>query len=488
MTEAARGALLRADARLDALLPRLIDVRVRKAQLEAEEARLLAEARSIADDWTTDSGGHSGSGAELAHRTIAAEIGAAWRVSDRTVQRQMHEAATLVGAYAATTTALEAGQISIAHARAITSAGTVIDKPELRAEYEQEILSFACAESATRLTPVAKRRAEWFAETTFEQRHRRCLADRTVWVTDLDDGMAEVRAVLPAVVAHGIHDRLSQMARTVIDARRPVTGSEMVDAGAQAQPDTEPIDTDAGAGAGADADADSDDRSTDQVRADIFADLMLAAHPVAHDGGPTGLGAIRASVQITVPVMSLIDQAVTDPYESPFLAGRSPVDATTACMLAAGAPGWDRILTHPISGQLLAVDRYRPSEQLRRHLVVRDQHCRFPGCRMPPHRCDADHTIDAAHGGCTGDDNLALLCRRHHILKHHSAWAVRQLPGGVLQWTSPTGRRYTDTPISRIAFAPDPECELEPVPVAPRVSQRLALTRSLVRTGVWCES
>ena len=428
MTDSALKAQLRADERMNRLLPKLIEVHAARARLDAEEARLLAEAQSIAADWTEESeNGRIGSDSGFPYRSIAAEIGAARRVSDRTVQRQMCEAATLVSDYQGTLEALDAGMISSAHARAIVSAGAIIDTPEMRAEFEQDVLQIARVESATRLTPLAKRRAEWYAETTFDQRHRRALEDRAVWVADLEDGVAELRAILPAVVAHGIHDRLSQMARTVIDAREAET---------------------------------DDERTTDQVRADVFADLLLSAAPVAHDGGPTDLGAIRATVQITVPVMSLIEKRITDPYETAFLVGHSPVDPETACMLTAEAPGWDRILTHPISGQVLAVDRYRPSEQQRRHLAVRDQHCRFPGCRMPAKRCDVDHTIDHARGGKTCECNLALLCERHHMLKHNTAWAVVQLAGGVLEWTSPTGRVYRDIPVSTVEFAPDPESEI----------------------------
>ena len=32
------------------------------------------------------------------------------------------------------------------------------------------------------------------------------------------------------------------------------------------------------------------------------------------------------------------------------------------------------------------------------------------------------------------------------MLKHHSPWHVEQHPGGVLEWTSPTGREYSDRP------------------------------------------
>ncbi|MFM9653698.1 hypothetical protein ACKI1S_47575, partial [Streptomyces galilaeus] len=37
-------------------------------------------------------------------------------------------------------------------------------------------------------------------------------------------------------------------------------------------------------------------------------------------------------------------------------------------------------------------------------------------------------------------------------------WNVRQLPGGVLEWTSPTGRTYIDEPLPyspAVRFLPD---------------------------------
>ena len=65
---------------------------------------------------------------------------------------------------------------------------------------------------------------------------------------------------------------------------------------------------------------------------------------------------------------------------------------------------------------------------------------------MPAIWCDRDHTIDAARGGPTCDTNLAHVCERHHVMKHATPWQVRQLPGGILEWTSPVGHRYTDHP------------------------------------------
>ncbi|HYJ49362.1 MAG TPA: DUF222 domain-containing protein [Microbacterium sp.] len=442
MTTPAIAAKQRADARMDELLPRLERTRREMARLEAEQAGLLAEAHRIAVDWADEEDPTATSAAEFPHRSVAAEIAATWRVSDRTVQRQIGDAVDLVSGYENTLTALAAGEISAAHARIIVACGSLIARRELRAEFEASVLDYARAESASRLMPIAKRRAEWFAESTLDERHRRARGQRRIWVTDLDDSMSEVRALLPTVIAHGIHDRLTGLGHDVGAARRDATDELSPDADSAA-PDT---------------------RSLDQLRADIFADLLLATDPVVHNNGPTGLAAIHATVQITVPVLTLLDDRVADPFEIAMLDGRSPIDAETARLLTRFAPGLDRILTHPISGAVLAVDRYRSSEQLRRHLRVRDEHCRFPGCRMPVRRCDTDHTLDHALGGATTAENLAHLCRRHHTLKHQTAWTVRQRAGGVLEWTSPSGRAYIDVPVSAVAFAPDPECDLEMAP------------------------
>ncbi len=61
-------------------------------------------------------------------------------------------------------------------------------------------------------------------------------------------------------------------------------------------------------------------------------------------------------------------------------------------------------------------------------LTLRDQHCRFPGCRRLPLACDAHHLTHWADGGSTSLDNLVLLCRAHHTLIHATPWEVRLNP------------------------------------------------------------
>ena len=58
-------------------------------------------------------------------------------------------------------------------------------------------------------------------------------------------------------------------------------------------------------------------------------------------------------------------------------------------------------------------------------LVVRDQHCAFPGCRRPPVMCHAHHVVHWIDGGPTCLDNLVLLCGSHHRILHGTPWRVR---------------------------------------------------------------
>ncbi len=200
----------------------------------------------------------------------------------------------------------------------------------------------------------------------------------------------------------------------------------------------------------------------------MLSDLLLtgapALDPTGAGDGPGALGGIRAQVQVVVPVLTLLG-ADDGPVD---LVGRTPVDAETARCLAANAPTLTRVLTDPVDGTVVAVDRYRTPWPQRRFLRARDQHCRFPGCRRAAIRCEIDHTIDHAKGGPTALGNLAHLCQRHHSMKQFTLWTVRQHGGGVLEWTSPTGRVYREdapTPlVSFVATAAPPQATAAPPP------------------------
>ncbi|WEK12421.1 MAG: DUF222 domain-containing protein [Candidatus Microbacterium phytovorans] len=421
--------------RIETLLHALADARRDAAVAQAREVALLAEAVEIAQAMAQDAGGPS-SVADIPLRSLAAQIGASARVSDRTVQKHMSDAVMLLEKFPATFAAWAAGDVSRGHVRVVVDAGVGIDDNAARAVFEDAALEVARRETPGRLKPAARLLAARLQPVPLQERHTAAATQREVWVRDLDDGMAELIAILPAAIAHGIRDRLDQYARRVMDARGAAGG------GASAV-DTRPADT----------------RRIGEVRADVFADLLLSGHAspeTTNDAIPAG-EAIIARVQVTVPVLAAVGHDDI-PAE---LVGKGPIDTATALRLAGTATGWDRVLTHPVTGTVLATDRYRPSDHLKRTLRVRDEHCRFPGCRIPTGRSDIDHTIAREHDGPTELTNLAHLCRRHHTLKHHSAWRVRQTPDGILHWTSPTGREYPDHPARTLVFTTEYATETE---------------------------
>ncbi|GAA1749011.1 HNH endonuclease signature motif containing protein [Kocuria aegyptia] len=138
------------------------------------------------------------------------------------------------------------------------------------------------------------------------------------------------------------------------------------------------------------------------------------------------------------------------------LEGYGPIPMSVAERIAAGAGSWSRVLTHPVTGTVLDHDRttYAVPADLKRRLRARDGTCRFPGCRRRAEQCDLDHTVAWVEGGPTAADNLAHLCRHHHVLKHRHGplgrWQVRHrrpgTPEGVLEWISPAGRVHVTYP------------------------------------------
>jgi hypothetical protein len=144
------------------------------------------------------------------------------------------------------------------------------------------------------------------------------------------------------------------------------------------------------------------------------------------------------------------------------LAGYGPIPADLARELAGDAT-WRRLLTDPISGQLLDFGRttYRPPAALADFVRARDHRCLFPGCSRPADACDIDHRTPHPHGP-TSAENLGCLCRHHHKLKHEAGWTLEYRNGAHI-WTTPTGHQYTREP-EPIAQPQPPQ----PIPQPPK--------------------
>ncbi|MCS5729995.1 HNH endonuclease [Herbiconiux moechotypicola] len=414
--------------RLDEILDELVEVEAELARCAARRVRLLAEATAVRLAQAVR--GSEG----LAMRSLVAEIGCATRVSEGTVARLVNEAEVLVGSLPGTLEALSSGQVSYRHAQVVVRHAVSVPV-EARAAFERVVLPEAGVVTASRFERVVRRVRERVHPESIEERTVAARAERCVRFEADVDGMAWLVCHLPAVVAVAVDDRLDRLARA---AR---SGDEV--------------------------------RTHAQLRADALGDLLLRTA----DGTGTGaeIGAVGdgwdrvvPTVVLTVPALSLLGHDAGQAR----LEGYGPIDLPTARRLAARAPSFVRILTHPETGETVSVGRmrYRPPADLRLALELADEFCRFPGCARRASQCELDHTEDWASGGETSRVNLHHLCVRHHHMKHDgTGWRVTAGRDRTLRWTSPTGRRYETRPSSPPA-SPWPR----PAPRAPSRSSSLA--------------
>lgn len=357
---------------------------------------------------------------EMAYRSVTAELATALHVPQSTMERQVSEAWALATELPSTLRAMRDGQISPRHAAVIVEETTgLAGDPALRAKLDEQLAATAVTVTAATLRRKARALREDLQVESIAERHRAARAERRIELEPARDGMTWLHALLPASDALLIKDRLDQVARAV--SAHGGGSSDRLQAG--------PL-------------------MADQLRADAARDLLL------YGSLPTGaelaaaVATVRPTVHLTVPVLT--DMGASE--EPGLLDGHGPIDADTARPLVALAPSFTRILTHPVSGTVLDVDRasYRPPADLKRWLEVRDGTCRFPGCNRRAARCDVDHAVDWQHDGRTAFDNLGHVCSLHHHLKHETSWSVRHLAGGAMEWRSPAGRIHVTHPGRRI--------------------------------------
>ncbi|OWP21070.1 hypothetical protein CBF90_14220, partial [Microbacterium sp. AISO3] len=256
----------------------------RSAQIR--EVRVLAAAGVLAEKQAAGASERV-KAREMALRGIAAELAGVFVATDRTLQRRIDEARDLVDNYPVTMAAWEAGRIVRGHVRVIQETGCLVPAEE-RAEFERVAIEKCAGETPNRVRDALRMIAERMHPRTFTERHEEAAAGRCVRVQAGADGMSDLIATLPTVIADGIVDRLTRQAREIINVRQQAdAASGGTGAGAGARADA------ASGGAGARADANGggrdahaticdgsssidDARSIDQVRADVLSDLLLA--------------------------------------------------------------------------------------------------------------------------------------------------------------------------------------------------------------------
>ncbi|WP_166806242.1 HNH endonuclease [Cryobacterium cheniae] len=367
-----------------------------------DEARRFSESiaantlRSAASHWEP---------AEIARREFSSELACTLRIPEPTAVGLIAESRALAEDLPGTRAALEAGEISYRHAQVLIGQACSVPEAALPA-FEEALLPAARTLTAAKLKHKARVLRERLHPESITARRQKSFSERTSWVQAEPDGMATLTVTTSADVVHSIFARANDAALSLVGPGEP--------------------------------------RTLTQVRTDVISDLLV-------DGvTPSGIGkGIRATVQITVPVMTLLGHS----EEPGYLEGYGPIDPDTARDLASRAPSFTRILVHPETGVVLSVgrERYKVPKALRRFLRLRDETCRFAGCNQPARIADLDHTHEWQDLGHTAHDNLAHLCPGCHALKSETGWTVNQEPGGILTWHSPTGRPFVTEPATPIA-------------------------------------
>ena len=95
----------------------------------------------------------------------------------------------------------------------------------------------------------------------------------------------------------------------------------------------------------------------------------------------------------------------------------------------------------------------------RRILKARDGACMFPGCDQPASRCQPHHEPPFERSRRTTTDELVLLCRFHHRLRHQAGFRVGLSPQGDVTVHRPDGTLIaeptsTTTPAALLPLTP----------------------------------
>jgi len=367
------------------------------------------------------------------------EIGAMLSLSDFSAGTLLTTSETLVNDLPQTIEALDEGEISMKHADIIVKHARQIPKSS-RKKFDAVLTPIAKKTTIARLGEKAKAVREQMHPETIKVRHKKAMEKRCVTFEANNDGMATLSAFLPATEAKAIMNRVTDTARSLR--------------------------------------CKEDKRTLGQLRADTFQDLLL--------NGVTSTSKydknMRARVMVMIDHSTLMGEndnlAQLDGYG--FIGadeGRSIAENCTSLYRvvyepktkeilnvgtkryqsnSSGIAGLANMTVDPIVPNLVDAGNgnYRVPAEVAYAVWLRDQRCRWMGCGASANYCDLDHTIAWEEGGTTTVDNLSYFCRRHHRIKHTENWTVVQTEGGVLHFTSVSGREYTTYPALTLNLLP----------------------------------
>lgn len=232
------------------------------------------------------------------------------------------------------------------------------------------------------------------------RRHTRSMADRKVTRSPAGDGMTWLGALVPTTEADKIMGRLTSTAKHMQKHER-------------------------------------DGRTRDQIRADLFCAWLTG------EGTDT---AVKTKVFVTIPVQLLAGEAV--PVEQARIVGGDTIDPLTAKQMFLDAASFHRVITDPIKGIVVDIDRrsYRATRAQRDWLILQHGTCSRDGCTRLAVDAEVDHDRPWAQGGMTNLADLRPLCSRDHVHRHRAKATYRTRPDRTVEVTTPTGFTSTAPP------------------------------------------
>ncbi len=362
------------------LLDEFLAVEQQIRSLQAQRAVLAVDVKRRVDEF-----GYRVSGA-------ADQVAVVLAISPRSADHLL-DTATEVCDRPVVWTGLAQGLIDLTKARHILDLLAKVPDP-LRTELEHNAIAFSADHTPHQL----KRHllAATIDADPDETLRKEAIDDRGVWLSPAAHGMADIHAHLSIEQAEILYQSLVKLAAS----------PECPDPYEQ-----------------------GDARLATQRRADALVGFLERTTT------------LDIRVDVVIPANTLIG----DNHRGAELGQHGAICASLARYLAWSPDArWRRLVTDPITGCLIAAnaDTYKIPERVKRVVRLRDRTCRFPGCTRPAEYTDTDHIVPWSQGGKTRAVDLGGECRRHHLVKTHSAWTVRHDPQSArhhMIWTSPLG-------------------------------------------------
>jgi hypothetical protein len=391
------GALYRIDRSRLSGFDRVSLLKARARQIAHDQAELLADIEAVSEAVGELSNTPEG---ELdvfsIFDTTASEISTALSLTRRASEVQTDLALTLRQRLPQVWAALHEGVIDLPRARVLSD-----QTSHLPEELARQVCDTALEKASSQTTGQLRARIQRLIITAdpaaAKDRYEQALTERKLVCEPTDAGTTNILGLdLPADRANQAMCRVNRMAKK---AKRK-----------------------------------GDRRPIDQIRADIFLDLLCGNGQQAE-----GSGSDQGVVDIRVDLSTLLGLA-EDPGEIP---GYGPViaDVTRQVIANADQAEWRFGITHLDQLIDLVTTKRRPSKAQKGLIRVQDPECVFPTCRQDSNHCDIDHTLPWAQHHHTTVTQLDPLCPHHNLGKEHG-WKLKKIQPNTYIWTSPLGHTY----------------------------------------------